>query len=131
MIFSSTPFIFTTKGFQLAKEVLEDHFKRQEAILRETIEEDRALSARIRATGPVNSYNGFDASHDANVARMEVHEAKKARKRQEEKDRQQRLRHERAKRDVEDKVCAISLNVCTVTKVTLITHVHRQHTRNA
>ena len=87
--------IFTTKGFQLAKEVLEDHFmhKRQETILRETIEEDRALSARICATGPVNSYNGFDASHDANVARKEVYEAKKAHKRQEEKDRQHRLRH--------------------------------------
>ena len=29
------------------------------------------------------------------------------------------------------KVCVISSNLCTVTKVTLITHVHRQHTRNA
>ena len=64
--------------------MLDGHFKRQEEILRQTIEEDRALSARIRATGPVNSYNGFDASHEANIARMEDHEAKKARKRKEE-----------------------------------------------
>ena len=62
----------------MAKEVLEGHFRRQEEILLKTIEEDRALAARMRETGPVNSYNGFDASYDANIERMEAHEAKKA-----------------------------------------------------
>ena len=73
--------------------------------MRKTIEEDRALAARVRESGPVNSYSGFDASYDANIDRMEEHEANKARKRQQAKERQQRLRHSRAQRHVNDKVC--------------------------
>ena len=64
--------------------------------------EDRALAARIRAAGPVNSYAGFDAGYEANMARLEAHEAKKKKKKADEEDKRQRLRHKRARRDVED-----------------------------
>ena len=90
------------ESLELAKEVLDRHFARQEAILKATIEEDRALAARIRATAPVNSFAGFDAGHDANIARLEAHEASKKKKRADEVVKRQRLRHVRARRDVED-----------------------------
>ncbi len=57
--------------------------------LQATIEEDRALSARMRDTGSLNpsSFDGLDAGSDANIARFEKREAIKKAKLTESEDR--------------------------------------------
>ena len=74
-------------------------------ILQATIEEDRALTARMRATGSLNpsSFDGLDAGSDANIARFEERAARKKTKLAEAEARKLRLRHERSLRDVKDK----------------------------
>lgn len=90
---------------QLVKEVLDAHFKRQNEILKSTIEEDRALRARMRSTGSLNpdNYSGLDASSKGNISRLEQREEQKETARAEAEAKQLRLRHTRARRDVEDK----------------------------